>query len=286
MRLSDSVALVTGASSGIGRETALRLAGRGATVLAVARRAPLLASLEAELRRGAPDSVALPLDLADLANAERIVDEAVARFGRLDVVVNNAAIPKHKLIHHLDVAEAELVMRINYLAPVATTLRALAPMLAQGEGVIVNVSSFAARVVPPREASYAASKAALAAFCAGLWSDLRGSGIHVGIVTPGAIDTEIWDKEDEPVAYRGPKAPAGIVADAVLEVIERRRHEITVPRRDPGLLAALALRRLAPGLLRRGMERMDPVPADAVERARERARRLVASLRGSEPPSS
>ena len=102
-------------------------------------------------------------------------------------------------------------------------------MLLAGSGTIVNVSSFAAEVVPPREALYGASKAALHAFTAGLWNDLEGSNLHAALVIPGAIDTEIWEKEDEPVAYRGRKAPPQVVTDAIFEAIEKRRHEITAP---------------------------------------------------------
>ena len=127
------------------------------------------------------------------------------------MLVNNAAITKHKQIWHLSADEVERVMAVNFLACVWTTLAALPHMLLAGSGTIVNVSSFAAEVVPPREAVYGASKAALHAFTQGLWNDLEGSNLHAALVIPGAIDTEIWDKEDEPVAYRGRKAPPQVV---------------------------------------------------------------------------
>jgi short-subunit dehydrogenase len=145
-------------------------------------------------------------------------------------------------------------------------------MLRDGGGAIVNVSSFASLVVPPREGVYAASKAALDAWAEGLWLDLAGSQIHVAIVRPGPIDTEIWDKRQEQSGYRGRRWPAADVADAVSLVIERGRHEIVVPRRNFGLVAARWLRRIAPGLLRWSLGRLDPVPADAIADARERAR--------------
>jgi short-subunit dehydrogenase len=145
-------------------------------------------------------------------------------------------------------------------------------MLRQGGGFIVNVSSFAAKVAPPREAIYAASKAAMNRFSEGLWTDLLGSNIHVALVNPGPIDTEIWEKEDEPVAYDGPKHSPGIVVDAIFEAVEKRRHELTVPRRSLPLVTARLLRLLAPSILRLGMRRMDPVPKHVIERARARAR--------------
>jgi short-subunit dehydrogenase len=196
----------------------------------------------------------------------------VRRFGRIDVLVNNAAITKHKQIYHLASDEVERVMAVNFLACVWTTLAAIPRMLEQGGGTIVNVSSFAGRVVPPREGVYAASKAAMNAFTEGLWNDLEGSNVHAALVVPGAIDTEIWEKEDEPVAYRGPKWPPEVVTGAIFEAIEKRRFEVQVPRRRFDLWAARWLRFVAPSLLRLGMRRMDPVPPDVIERARARAR--------------
>jgi short-subunit dehydrogenase len=187
-------------------------------------------------------------------------------------LVNNAAVPMHK--HALGVSgdDAEATLRINFLSPLWTTSAAIPHLLRAGGGTIVNVSSFASLVVPPREGVYAASKAALNAWSEGLALDLGGSGIHVALVHPGPIDTEIWDKRQEQSGYRGRRWPAREVADAVIEAIERRRHEMLVPRRNAGLVAARWLRRLAPGLLRWSLGRLDPVPADAVERARARAR--------------
>jgi short-subunit dehydrogenase len=267
----SKVVIVTGASSGIGRVAARAFAERGATVVAVARREDLLRELVEECRRHSPRSMYLRGDLGERSFAERVVDETVATFGRVDVLVNNAAISKHKQIYHMTAEEAESVLRINFLSCVWTTFAAIPHMLAQGGGSIVNVSSFAAKVVPPRETLYAASKAALSAFTEGLWNDLEGSGIHVALIHPGPIDTEIWEKEDEPVAFDGKKHPPELVADAIFEVIERRRREMTVPRRNPALVTARLLRLLAPSVLFRGMARMEPVPPEVVARARARA---------------
>lgn len=271
MDYRNKVAIVTGASSGIGYALARALAERGARVMAVARRADRLERLVAECRAFSPASSCLVGDLAEQAFAESVVAESLDRYGRLDLLVNNAGISKHKQIYHLSGDEAETVTRVNFLAAVWTTLSALPPMLSQGGGCIVNVSSFAAKVAPPREAVYAASKAAMNSFSEGLWNDLRGSNIHVALINPGPIDTEIWDKADEPVAYAGPKYPPAIVVDAIFDAIENRRYEVTVPRRNLALVTARWLRLLAPPLLRFGMSRADPVPAEVIERARVRA---------------
>lgn len=273
MDYTGKVVVVTGASSGIGWVTARAFAQRGAIVVGVARREALLEKLIDGCRPSSPRSIHLAGDLGERAFAEHVVDETVRRFGRLDVLVNNAAISKHKQIFHMSADEAEMVMRVNFLSCVWTTFAAIPHLLSGGGGTIVNVSSFAALVAPPREALYAASKAALNAFSEGLWNDLDGTDIHVALINPGPIDTEIWLKEDEPVAYDGKKYPPELVTDAIFEAIEKRVHEMTIPKRSPMLVAARTLRLLLPSVLRRGMARMEPVPRDVIERARARARR-------------
>lgn len=273
MELRDRICLVTGASSGIGAATARALAKRGNTVVAVARREALLRELVAELAVDAPKSFHLAGDLGERGFAESIVAETVARCGRLDVLVNNAAMPMHKLAYGVTADDVDATLRTNFLSPVWTAQAAIPQLLANGGGTIVNVSSIAALLVPPREGIYAASKAALDAWTEGLWLDLAGSGIHVALVRPGPIDTEIWQKRQEQSGYRGKRWPASDVADAILEAIERERHEIVVPRRYFGLAAGRLLRRIAPGLLRWSLGRFDPVPADAIPRAlRERTK--------------
>jgi short-subunit dehydrogenase len=265
------VTIVTGASSGIGYVTAKAFAQRGSTVVAVARREALLQRLIGECVATSPKSEYIAGDLGDQAVAERVVSETVAKHGRLDVLINNAAVSKHKQIYHTSAEEADYVMRVNFMSCVWTTFAAIPHMLRLGGGTIVNISSFAAKVAPPREPLYAASKAAMNSFSEGLWNDLKGSNIHVAIINPGPIDTEIWLKEDEPPGYHGKKYPPEIVTDAVFEAIEKRRFEMTIPKRNPMLVTARLLRLLAPGLLRFGMAKTEPVPYEVIERARTRA---------------
>ena len=271
MDYRGKVVVVTGASSGIGREAATAFARKGAVVVAVARRESLLQELIRDCQVHSPSSSYLAGDLGYRAFAERVVNETFARHQRLDILVNNAAISKHKHILHTTVEEADYVMRVNFLSCVWTTFAAIPYMLRAGQGTIVNISSFAAKVAPPREALYAASKAAMNSFSEGLWNDLAGSNIHVALINPGAIDTEIWYKEDEPVAFKGKKYPPAIVVDAIFEAIEKRRYEMTIPKRHPALVTARLLRLLFPSLLRFGMARHDPVASEVIEKARTRA---------------
>jgi hypothetical protein len=262
------VCIVTGASSGIGRATALAFARRGDAVVAVARREDRLRELVAALVPTSPASFHLAGDLGVRAFAERVVEETAARCGRIDVLVNNAAVPLHRLALRVSADEAEAAFRANFFSCLWTTSAAIPIMLRQGGGAIVNVSSVAAQIVPPREGVYAASKAAMNAFTEGLWYDLAGSGIHAALIHPGPIDTEIWEKRQEQSGYAGRRHPPEDVARAVIEAVEKRRYEITVPRHSVAFGIARMLRLLAPSLLRAGLRRMDPVPPEALSEAR------------------
>lgn len=288
MDYRDRVAIVTGASSGIGRCVARDLAARGARVVLAARR-------EHELRETARDCsirqarhgiasgdgvLVAPGDLADPAFASGLADAALARFGRIDVVVNNAGVAKHKQIHHVTPDELELVLRVNFLAAARLTLAALPAMVARGDGFVVNVSSVAGKLPPPRESVYAASKFALEGFTEGLWLDLEGSGVHAAVVHVGPIDTDIWRTTDEPSRYRGRRFPPELVSRAVLRCIEERRHELWVPRR----FALPWLFRLAlPGVYRWASARFDPVPRPVVEDARQRGAAQLRASGGGRP---
>lgn len=269
------VAIVTGASSGIGRQVACDCAARGmSVVIAARRREQLLEVAEACTAGGGTVEVAVG-DVAERAFVEGLAARALARFGRLDVVVNNAGISKHKQIYGVTADEVEYVIRVNLLAPVWLTLVALPAMLRQGAGYVINVSSAAGRIVPPRETVYAASKFGLTGFTEGLTLDLHGSGIHAAVIHVGPIDTEIWRKTDEPTAFQGRKYHPRIVSAAIFDAIERRRHDVWVPR---WMKAAYGFRLLSARLYRAGSARFDPVPAAVIDAARARARSMESPL--------
>jgi len=262
------VVIVTGASSGIGRQVALDFAARGASLVVSARRRDRLAEVarECEVRGGTVH--AMSGDVGERAFVEAMAAGALERFGRIDIVVNNAGIPKHKHIYAVTPEDIDYVMRVNFLAPAYLTLAALPAMLRRGEGWVINISSAAGKIPPPRETVYAASKFALAGFSEGLWLDLAGSNVHAAVINVGPVDTEIWGKTDEPTAYKGRKLPPSAISKAVFTCIERRRYEMWVPR---WLMLAWLLRIFLPGVFRAGSARFDPVAAEVVAAARAQA---------------
>jgi short-subunit dehydrogenase len=226
----DRVALVTGASSGIGAATARLLAAGGTTVAAVARRADRLDEVVADCRVGAPRSRAWAADLSDPVQAAALSRRIWDELGPLDIIVNNAGIPMRRKADQLTMAEVERVMTVNYLSPVAITLALLPRMLARGSGTIVNVSSLGGRLGIATEAAYSGSKFALAGWSEALAADLAGTGVAVRLVLPGAIDTEIWDQPDnDPPLYVGPLVPAEEVASGIVGCIDSDLFEHYLP---------------------------------------------------------
>jgi short-subunit dehydrogenase len=228
--VGGQVALVTGASSGIGAATAELLAERGTTVALVARRGGRLDEVLARCLPHAPASRRWAADLGDPEAAAALALEVWDAYGHLDVLVNNAGIPMRRPVTRLTMDEVERVMRVNYLSPVAMCLAVLPRMLARGSGTIVNVSSLGGRLGITTEAAYSGSKFALAGFSEAMATDLAGTGVAVKLVLPGAIDTEIWDQPDnDPPVYKGPLAPASEVGAGIVDCIGSDRFEHYLP---------------------------------------------------------
>ena len=222
--------LITGASSGIGAATARILAGRGHPVGIVGRRADRLEAVLDDCLAGAPGSRAWVADLGDLGLAEAIVDEAEQAFGGLDVLINNAAIPKRLPVAELTGPTVEEVMRVNFFSPVRMTLRLLPHMLARHAGTIVNVASMGGRLGIPQEAAYCASKFALTGWSEAMAIDLHGSGVAVRLIQPGPIATDIWDRPGErPALIDVPKEPPELVAEGIVAAIEADTFEHYLP---------------------------------------------------------
>jgi short-subunit dehydrogenase len=234
MQVDGANVLLTGASSGIGAALGPLLAERGATVALVARRADRLAEVLERCQQHSPASRLYVADLGDTAAAEALALQAWDEMGGLDVLVNNAAIPKRRLVQALTVDEVCDTMRVNFESPVRMSLAVLPRMLERDRGTIVNVSSFGGRVGIPGEAAYCASKFALAGWSESMAIDLWHTGVDVRLILPGAIATEIWDQpgNDAPL-YDGPLEPAEDVAAGIVAAIEGDAFEHYLPDMKP-----------------------------------------------------
>jgi short-subunit dehydrogenase len=222
--------LITGASSGVGAALARALAADGAVVGLVARRQDRLAEVLADCQRVSPDSTMWVADLADTAAVGPLGVEAAEALGGIDVLVNNAAIPKRRAVSALAPSDVEDVMRVNFFAPMRLTLALLPRMVKRGEGMIVNVSSVGGRLGIVHESAYCASKFALCGWSESMAVDLHGSGVSVKLIEPGPVDTEIWDQpdNDDPL-YDGPKFSPEEVAEGIIAALGSDGFEHYVP---------------------------------------------------------
>jgi NADP-dependent 3-hydroxy acid dehydrogenase YdfG len=201
-KLAGQVALVTGASSGIGRATALALAGAGARVAAVARRADRLDALVAEISDAGGEATAVEADVTDEAAITAAVRSTHGRWGRLDMLVNNAGVMLLGPIEGADTAEWRRMLSTNALGLMYPTHAALPLMRAAGRGHIVNVSSVAGRTARAGVGAYNASKWAVNAFSEALRQECVPHHIRVTVIEPGIVATEL----QEHITHAGAKA--------------------------------------------------------------------------------
>jgi NADP-dependent 3-hydroxy acid dehydrogenase YdfG len=243
MRLAGAVALVTGASSGIGAATARRLAAAGAQVIAHGRDPDRLAAV-AQATGGHP----LTADLADPAAARTLAEAALAVAGRIDVLVSNAGLGWAGVLHRMTGEDVSRLVAVNLRAPIELTRALLPQMLQRGEGHLVYVTSIAGRTGVPDEAVYAATKAGLDAFAESLRFELSGSALRVGVVVPGVVGTPFFQHRGRPYDRRWPSPVAPeLVAAAIERLIVTGRAERYVPR---WLAFPAALRVAAPSAYR------------------------------------
>ena len=202
--------LVTGASSGIGAATARAFAARGDTVGICARREDRLAEVLTDL----PGGRSWAVDLADLDGIDAFATRADDELGGIDVLVNNAGIPKRRRATTMSADDAESVMAMNYFSPVRLTLALLPRMIERGRGDIVNVSSMGVHLVAFGVGAYSASKAALELFTEALYVELPGTGVRAHLVVPGTTVTEF----STPREGNDPPLPPGPTAATPEEV--------------------------------------------------------------------
>ena len=191
--LKDKVALVTGASQGIGRATALALAEAGAKVAVAARNTEKLASLASEIAAAGGEALAVPMDVADGAQVKAGFQQLLAKFGRLDILVNNAAITRDTLALRMKLEDWDAVLRTNLTGAHLCIQQALGAMLKQRAGRIINITSVVAETGNAGQANYVASKAGLIGLTRAIAVEVASRNITVNAVAPGFIVTPMTD---------------------------------------------------------------------------------------------
>ncbi len=250
-RYQGRVAVVTGASSGLGAQLSVDLARAGAIVWGLARNAERLEKLATDLRTFTPGSGTITCDVADTDALRGALDEVTAVHGPVDLLVNNAA--QDPGVRLVDITEEDFrhTFDVNFFAPVAATLAVLPAMLERGSGIVVNVSSDGGRLPSPGPGAYPSSKAALSAFTESTSFRLGPKGVHVHVVYPAFMATELGLGALE----RGLRRPPRLTTRSV----ETVSHRILAQAGGPGLEisvsglidAAMVFRFLLPGTYHR-----------------------------------
>jgi short-subunit dehydrogenase len=191
--LEGRVAIVTGAGRGIGRAIARALAAEGAAVVLAARSRADLATVAAEIRDAEGRALAVPADVTQDAAVEALVEQTTAELGRIDVLVTCAGAAAFGPFAEGKPGDWEAMLALNLRAVMVSCRAVLPAMLRQRAGLILNVASIAAKRALPGSAVYTATKAGVVGFSRVLAEELRGHGIRVGVLVPGAVDTPLWD---------------------------------------------------------------------------------------------
>jgi NADP-dependent 3-hydroxy acid dehydrogenase YdfG len=236
--LTGTVAIVTGASSGIGEATAVAFAQSGASVVIAARRRDRLDALSARIGESGGMAVAVECDVTDESQARGLVDRTIDELGRLDILLNNAGVMLLGKVEGADVRQWRQMLDLNVAALMNLSHAALPHLLAAAEkeprraADIVNVSSVAGRVARVGSGAYNASKWAVNAFSEALRQEVTGRHVRVGLIEPGAVATELASHNTDPEVVAGMKRRFGSIermtaediAEAVLFMVTRPRH--------------------------------------------------------------
>jgi short-subunit dehydrogenase len=255
-QLNNRRAIVTGASSGIGRALSLELARHGADVVLFARREERLAEVAPQITSLGRRAAIVAGDITDSKARKRALDAAREQLGGLDILVNNAGIAAHGRFADAEADRLRPIMEVNFFAP-AEFIREALPLLQAGtQPIIVNVGSILGRRGCPHKSEYSASKFAIHGFSEALRPELAHLGIDVLVVAAGPTETEHFDTlidEHGELPWGNPRrTPAEVVARAVVRAIEQGRHEIVTGWRG---WFWLLLNRLSPRLVDRIMAR-------------------------------
>jgi NADP-dependent 3-hydroxy acid dehydrogenase YdfG len=201
--ITGKVVVITGASSGLGEATARHLAERGATVVLGARRVERIEALAAEIEKAGGKALALPTDVTDAAQVQALVDAAVERFGRIDVMLNNAGLMPHSPLERRKIDDWDRMIDVNIKGVLYGIAAALPHMQRQKSGQIINVSSVAGHKVGPAGAVYSATKHAVRVISEGLRQEVKPWNLRTTILSPGAVATELPQSITEPDIAQG-----------------------------------------------------------------------------------
>jgi len=250
-KIQGTTVVITGATSGIGRETALAFANAGARVVAAGRREERLRELVATIEARGGQALAVKTDVADEAQVEALVASAIERFGRIDTLVNNAGVGIAASFADQSIEDFKRVMDINFWGAVYACKAVVPRMKAQaGGGVIINVSSIFGKRGMPFETAYCASKFALAGFSEALRVELMSEGIDVSTIFPGAVKTEIFESAANQTSIdmtaNFPKFPAEQMARIIVRDAQFPQPEIVAAL---DAMAIDAVNKFVPGLM-------------------------------------
>ena len=253
--LAGRVAIVTGASAGIGEATARVLAGAGMRVAVCARRRERLDRLAADLAATGREAAVYGLDVTDAGAVRAMVDDVASRWGSIDVLVNNAGRGLSATVEDTKPEEFRALLELNVMAVFTATQAVLPWMRRSGRGHIINVSSIVGRRGVPYRGAYSATKFALGGLSEALRVELRGTGIDVSLVYPIGTATEFHDVESRRAGQgrQGPIQSSEHVARCILRCVRRPRAEV-YPFRPSWLLALASV--IAPRLVDIGMRRL------------------------------
>lgn len=223
----QKIAIVTGASLGIGRATALALAEHGACLALASRNVEALSAFADELKRQGRQVIVIPTDVTQREQVEALVREVVVQWGRVDILISNAGEYIRSPILDLDPADIQRSLDVNFFGGVHCVKAVLPHMLAQKSGHIVFVTSMDGKIGLPPDAPYVSAKFALTGFCEVLRQEVRDHGISVTNVLPGRVDTLMI--EDLKFSWISPKLAPEAVARAILTGIRKRKPIVIVP---------------------------------------------------------
>jgi short-subunit dehydrogenase len=254
--LAEQVVVITGASSGIGRATAVLLGQRGASLVLAARNREALEAAARETERAGGRALPVVTDVAEWKQVEALAAAAVDRFSRIDTWINDAAISSYGTVEQMDVDEIARVIQVNLMGQVHGMKAALARMRRQGHGTIINVASALAERAVPLQAAYCASKHGIKGFTEALRLELRSekSPIEVVLVMPSSINTPLFKNARSKVGVQPMPIPPiyepRVVAEAIARVAEKPQRQVVVGGAGKALVVA---QRLSPTLLDRYM---------------------------------